>query len=214
MAGYQTIRAEKLGQAAAGDGVIIDVRTGMEHAEKRLTSGHEHVPLDELKPTDFMMRRGLDKDAAVYLLCRAGGRAAQAAEKFSAEGYRNVHVVEGGLVACEECGHELEGHDVSTGGAVAVTKGPLPLERQVRIAAGLIAGVGALLALTSSSLFAIVPLFVSGGLIFSGVTDRCGMALVLAKAPWNKTKDASCATKLACDAPIKSTGAKTGQSCQ
>jgi len=44
------------------------------------------------------------------------------------------------------------------------------------------------LALTTSSAFALIPLFVGGGLVYAGVTNNCGMALVLTKAPWNKIK--------------------------
>lgn len=217
MTGYQTIPAEKLGPIAPNDGIIIDVRTGMEHDEKHLASGHVHMPLDELKPADFMMRHGLDKDAAVYMLCRSGKRAGQAAERFVAEGYRNVHVIEGGLNACEECGHKVEGRGAAGNNNATAAKGPISLERQVRIAAGLFAAVGALLGLTVHPLFAMIPLFVGGGLVFAGVTDRCGMALVLTRAPWNKTGGKSCAVQSSCSMPSKTASpaaAKTGQSCQ
>jgi hypothetical protein len=107
----------------------------MEHAEKRLASGHTLMTLDELNPTDFMMRQGLDKDFGVYILCRSGKRAEQAAEKFISEGYTNVHVIEGGIMACEEQGHELEGHTANENVSQDV-KRPVSLERQVRIVAG------------------------------------------------------------------------------
>ncbi len=187
MTGFSSIRAETLGHIDPNQGIILDVRTKMEHAEKHIGFGHAHVPLDELKPTDFMMRHGLDHDADVYILCRSGKRAAQAAEKFVAEGYRNVKVIEGGIVACEDCGHDIKG--TSAQGPKpqgAKVKGPISLERQVRIAAGLFAAVGGALGLFVNPVFAIIPLFVGCCLIFAGVTDRCGMALVLTKAPWNK----------------------------
>lgn len=186
MSKYTTIRAENLGQVDPNQGVILDVRTKMEHAEKHIGFGHAHVPLDELNPDDFMMRHGLDKDSDVYILCRSGKRAAAAAEKFTGAGYRNVHVIEGGIVACEACGHEIKGHGVKGASGDATKKGPISLERQVRIAAGLFASIGAALGLLVNPLFTIIPLFVGCGLVFAGVTDRCGMALVLTKAPWNK----------------------------
>ena len=34
--------------------------------------------------------------------------------------------------------------------------------------------------------------FIGAGLVFSGVTDTCGMGLVLARMPWNR-RGASCA---------------------
>ena len=36
------------------------------------------------------------------------------------------------------------------------------------------------------SYFFILSGFVGGGLVFAGVTDFCGMGLLLAKLPWNK----------------------------
>lgn len=215
MTSHQTFRAEELQSLNPNESIVLDVRTRMEHAEKHLTLGHAHMPLDELKPADFMMRHGMDKDSGVYILCRSGKRAAQAAEKFVADGYRNIHVIEGGIVACEDCGQKVEGHAATP--APVQTNGPLSLERQVRIAAGVLAATGALLGLMVNPLFSIIPLFVGGGLVFAGVTDRCGMALVLTKAPWNKMSGnatcaaTSCSTSANTDSPA---GAKVGQSCQ
>jgi len=66
----------------------------------------------------------------------------------------------------------------------------MSLERQVRIAAGGLAATGAILALLIDPWFAIIPAFIGSGLVFSGVTDTCGMAMILAKLPYNQS--ASC----------------------
>ncbi len=186
MAHYSVFPAKNLSSLADHGGIILDVRTAMEHAEKRLVQAHIHVPLDELKPAAFMQTHNLDKDASIYILCRSGARAAQAAEKFYREGYHNIYVIAGGAIACEDCGVPVEGHAVTGAGERPALRSPISLERQVRIAAGLFAATGALLALLMDPLFAVIPLFIGGGLIFAGVTDRCGMALLLTKAPWNK----------------------------
>ncbi len=217
MVSYQTFRAEDLPSLNPNENIILDVRTEMEHAEKRLTFGHAHMPLDELKPADFMMRHGLDKDSGVYILCRSGKRAAQAAEKFVTEGYRNIHVIEGGIIACEDCGQKVEGHAANTNTAPTQTKGPISLERQVRIAAGAIAAIGALLGLMVNPLFSLIPLFVGGGLMFAGITDRCGMALVLTKAPWNKMSSNATCAKTSCSASARAKSpavGNVGQSCK
>lgn len=213
MSRFTTIQARDLTNMDPNQGVILDVRTHMEHAEKHIGFGHAHIPLDELNPTDFMQRHGLDRDAAVYILCRSGKRAAQAAEKFVHDGYRNVNVVEGGIVACEDCGHAIKGHATGNAPKGQKTGAPISLERQVRIAAGLFAAIGAVLGLTVAPLFTLIPLFVGCGLVFAGVTDRCGMALVLTKAPWNKTAGGNTCAATSCAAPSP-VGAKTGQSCQ
>lgn len=196
MTGFHTIPAATFGTLDISRGLIVDVRTDMEHAEKHLGANHTHVPLDQLDPDAVMQRHHLGKDSAVYLLCRGGKRAAQAAEKFVAAGYTNVNVIEGGLLACENCGHDIKGHGAGTVAYGVATTGPIPLERQVRIAAGFLAATGSLLALFVSINYIAIPLFIGCGLMFAGITDRCGLALVLTKAPWNKTvPSACCATK-------------------
>ena len=182
---YKTISAETFKTVDAAQAVILDVRTGMERDEKRLCCPHAHMPLDELDPQSLMTERGLGKDAPIYLVCRGGKWSMQAAEKFLAQGYSDVTVVEGGLLACEECGCKLEGYGVK-GDAACCVRGPVSLERQVRIAAGAMVVVGSVLAMTVGPAFGVIPLFVGCGLVFAGVTDRCGLALVLTKAPWNK----------------------------
>lgn len=210
----KTISPEKINNIDPNSGIILDVRTKMEHGEKRLACGHTLLTLDELNPTDFMMRHGYDKDFGVYILCRSGKRATQAAEQFVAEGYNNVYVIEGGIIACEESGNAVKGHLTNDNNNPSVKK-PISLERQVRIAAGAFAAIGALLGLTVSSVFTLIPLFVGAGLVFAGVTDRCGMALVLTKAPWNQKSGQTCGAQ-SCSVKPSSTSdnATKGQSCQ
>ncbi len=62
----------------------------------------------------------------------------------------------------------------------------MSIERQVRIVAGGISLVGAILAITVNRYFAVVPAFIGGGLMFAGITDTCGMGMMLAKMPWNR----------------------------
>ena len=66
----------------------------------------------------------------------------------------------------------------------------MSLERQVRIAAGLLAATGGWLALFVNPLFAAIPAFVGTGLVFAGVTDTCAMGMLIAKLPYNRP--ASC----------------------
>ncbi len=213
MSQIRTISPQKIMDIDPNEGIILDVRTKMEHGEKRLACEHTLMTPDELIPADFMMRHGYDKDFGVYILCRSGKRATQAAEQFVAEGYNNVYVIEGGIIACEESGHAVEGH-LSNDNNPSVKK-PISLERQVRIAAGAFAAIGALLGLTVSTAFTIIPLFVGAGLVFAGVTDRCGMALVLTKAPWNQKSGQTCGAQSCSVKPSsKADNDAKGQSCQ
>lgn len=152
---------------------VIDVRTPMEFAEVHIPQARS-VPLDELKPSSLQ----LQKDQPVYLLCRSGQRATKAADKFAKEGFSQPVVVEGGTLAWIEASLPV------TRGAVKV----ISLERQVRIAAGAIVLTGVLLARFVNFNFIWLSGFVGAGLIFAGITDFCGMGLLLAKMPWNKRK--------------------------
>jgi hypothetical protein len=63
------------------------------------------------------------------------------------------------------------------------------LERQVRIAAGLLVLLGALLGWFVDPAFVFLSAFIGAGLVFAGVTDTCGMGLMLAKMPWNRVEE-------------------------
>lgn len=163
-------------QDAAGDQscVILDVRTDIEHRAAALKMPHMHVPLDKLDAADFIKAQKLDSNRPLYILCRAGGRAAKAAESFREVGLENVHVIDGGILNCETCGVPVKKGDV------------ISLERQVRIAVGSTVLLGVMLGALVSPWFYALPAFCGAGLIMAGVTEWCGMALLLARAPWNK----------------------------
>jgi hypothetical protein len=61
----------------------------------------------------------------------------------------------------------------------------ISLERQVRIGAGLLVLLGALLGWLVHPAFFALSAFIGAGLVFAGVTDWCGMGMLLAKMPWN-----------------------------
>ena len=86
--------------------------------------------------------------------------------------------VAGGTVACVQAG-------------LPVNRGQktMSLERQVRIAAGSLVVIGTVLGAFVHPYWLGLPGFVGAGLVFAGVTDTCGMGMVLARMPWNQ---ASC----------------------
>ena len=156
---------------------LIDVRTPVEFHEAHLAIAR-NVPLDQLDPPALMQARRGSPEEPVYLICRSGSRGRQACEKFLAAGFTNVVNVEGGTLACIEAGLP------TVRGRKAIS-----LERQVRIAAGLLVLLGALLGWFVHPAFLAIAAFVGGGLVFSGVTDTCGLGLLLARMPWNQLKD-------------------------
>ena len=88
----------------------------------------------------------------------------------------NLHVLDGGMIAWSAAGRP-----------VRRGRQRMSLERQVRIAAGAIAGTGGFLALFVNPLFAGVPALIGSGLVFAGITDTCMMGMLLAKLPYNQS---------------------------
>lgn len=158
---------------------LLDVRTPLEFAEVHVAEA-SNTPLDELNPAALLAEGGFAKDRPVYLICRTGTRAAKAAEAFARAGFPQTVVVEGGTLAWIDAGLPV------ARGTVKV----ISLERQVRIAAGSLVLLGFLLGWFVNRGFFGLSGLVGAGLIFAGVTDFCGMGLLLARAPWNKLKPA------------------------
>ena len=153
---------------------IVDVRTPAEFDAVH-ASGARSIPLDELDPAALAADRR-SADDPIYVICQSGTRAAQACRRLDEAGVANVFNIEGGTAAWTRAGLPVER------GASRV----ISLERQVRIAAGSLVLVGAVLAWVVNPAFAAVPALVGAGLVFAGVTDRCGMAFLLARLPWNR----------------------------
>lgn len=148
---------------------LIDVRTPAEFREVHVAFA-ENVPLDQLDVEH--QARGADP---LYVVCRSGSRGRQACDKLASAGVPNVFNVLGGTQACIEAGLPV------VRGQAAIS-----LERQVRIAAGSLVLTGVLLSWLVHPAFVGLSAFVGAGLIFAGVTDTCGMGLLLARMPWNK----------------------------
>jgi rhodanese-related sulfurtransferase len=171
--------------AAGRSARLLDVRTPGEYAAAHVP-GAQLMPLDELDAAAFCRERGGD-GTPVYVLCQSGGRARRAIERLERAGARGCVLVEGGTQAWIDAGLP-----VNRGGSRA-----LPLMRQVQITVGFFSAVGATLALTVNPFFACVPLLFGCGLLFAGLTGFCGLALVLAKMPWNKTSASRSASSCA-----------------
>ena len=155
---------------------LIDVRTPVEFREVHVQIAR-NVPLDRLDPAALMQARNGSADEPLYILCRSGSRGQQACEKFLTAGFANVVNIEGGTLACIEAGLP-----------VVRGKKAISLERQVRIAAGLLVLLGAGLSFVHLA-FIGLSAFVGAGLVFAGITDTCGMGMMLARMPWNQCKD-------------------------
>ncbi len=157
---------------------LLDVRTPAEYAAVHVP-GTVLFPLDRITAKTLTEECPFPKDQPLYLFCHSGTRAQMAAERLEPMGYGFCFVVEGGTAAWIQAGFPV----------VRGTQKTISLERQVRIAAGTLVLSGVLLALFIHPLFIGLSGFVGAGLIFAGITDWCGMGLLLAKMPWNQTRD-------------------------
>ena len=170
-------------RSKGGNLALVDVRSPAEFASVHAV-GAKLVPLDALDPKRVAAELGISAQAPVLLLCASGNRARKAAEKFYAEGIPHCLVVEGGTKAWEAAGLP-----------VVRGKGAISIERQVRIGAGMMVLLGVLLGSWVDPLWFFLSGLVGAGLIFAGITDWCGMGMLLAKMPWNQTKPIACQLK-------------------
>lgn len=176
VAGVSSITPEELhARHQSGRPVeLIDVRTPAEYREVHAELARP-VPLDALDPKAVMeARRGTGQEP-LYVICHSGSRGKKACAQFLAAGYPGVVNVEGGTLAWERAGLP-----------VVRGKKTIALERQVRIAAGSLVLIGTALGAFVHPGFLALSAFVGAGLVFAGVTDTCGLALLLARMPWNQ----------------------------
>ena len=155
---------------------LIDVRTPVEFREVHVAFAR-NVPLDQLGAAQLPAGRNGSSEP-LYVICRSGNRSKQACDRLVSTGYTNVVNVEGGTQAWDQAG-------------LPVVRGQqsMSLERQVRIAAGSLVFVGSVLGAFVSPYWIGLAAFIGAGLVFSGITDTCGMGMLLARMPWNQVSD-------------------------
>jgi rhodanese-related sulfurtransferase len=150
---------------------IIDVRSPGEYASGHIP-GAINIPLEQVETRLDDLGSG-----PIALLCQSGRRAEMACQLLDPHG-RDLLLVGGGTKAWADSGMPL----------VASSSSRWSLERQVRLIAGLLVLLGSALAAFVGPGWIFLPAFVGAGLTFAGLTDICGMGLLLAKMPWNRAK--------------------------
>lgn len=167
-----TLSAADLAEAQrTGAVTLVDVRSPAEFESVHIR-GSYNVPLDQL-PEHRAEFRGIG--SPIVLVCRSGMRARQAEQSLAAAGIPRLHVLDGGVSAWESA-------------SLPVTRGrqAWSIERQVRAIAGGLVLAGALGSVLLWQPLVYLSMFVGAGLLFAGVTDTCGMGLLLARMPWNR----------------------------
>ena len=150
---------------------VLDVRTPAEFESAHIP-GSYNLPLDQLGAHRGVLGAGTQP---LVLVCRSGNRAREAQMLLHSAGRESVEILEGGLVGWEQAGLPVERG-----------RQRWSMERQVRGVAGSLVLAGALGGLLVWRPLGALAACVGGGLLYSGLTDSCGMAALLARLPYNR----------------------------
>jgi rhodanese-related sulfurtransferase len=175
-------------RARLHDLTVIDVRTPGEYASGHLP-GALNVPLDLMGRALPEIRQAADR-GDVLVVCASGARSQSACTLLAEQGVRTATLA-GGTHAWAAAGHGLDRP------AAGDTRAGWSMERQVRFTAGALVLLGLLLGLLVHPAFQLLSAGVAGGLVFSALTDTCGMAVLLGKLPHNRPRPADLAATLA-----------------
>lgn len=166
-----------------GEAVVVDVREPAEYASEKI-HGATLLPLSAVSVSSLPSRG--DKKLVIH--CRSGKRGANACEKLLAENPTlEIYNLEGGISAWSDAGQQV----IKSG------KFMLPLDRQVQLAIGLLLITASLLGAFFTPAWFLLTGFIGAGLTLAGLTGFCGLALVIAKMPWNQsaTTPSTCCTR-------------------
>tara|TARA_Y100000588_G_C14239686_1_gene918810 strand:- start:101 stop:634 length:534 start_codon:yes stop_codon:yes gene_type:complete len=155
--------------------VLIDVREAFEHQNESIDDDI-HIPLNQLceaKLNDFSNRK-------IIFYCASGNRSLKACKKMDkkTDGL-DLYTLDGGIQSWKNKGYFLQKSE----------KAQMPLNQQVQLVIGIFLLIGCMLTFFINTLFVIIPFLLGCGLIFAGLSGTCGMALFIAKMPWNRIGD-------------------------
>jgi len=149
---------------------LVDIREIDEYRRESIPGAHHHA-------LSGIERRPPKADGTVIFHCRSGNRTMVNATRLAATvPGAKVHILEGGIEAWRDAGLPTRKDP----------RQPIELMRQVQIGAGALVAAGFALGTFVHPGFHALSGLVGAGLIFAGVTGFCGMARLLALAPWNR----------------------------
>ena len=149
--------------------ILVDIREPEEFAR-------EHIKGARLMPLSVfpLLPPAPDRERPVVFHCQSGARAQGSAELLERHGFAAAYLLEGGIMGWKAAGLP-----------VVNKKLPIPLPRQLQIAAG---SMITIFSICSFFVPAInwLTLFIGANLIFAGSTGICFTAKLLMRMPWNK----------------------------
>ncbi|MBV7694641.1 rhodanese-like domain-containing protein [Streptomyces sp. TRM70350] len=163
---------------------VVDVRTPAEYAAGHLP-GALNIPLDQLHRALPALR---EARGDLLVVCASGRRSEQACVALAEEGVPAMTLA-GGTQEWARRGHEL-------GRPHQTPRTTWSMERQVRLTAGALVLTGLALGLLHP-VWQLLAAGIAGGLVFSALTDTCGLAALLGRLPYNRPRPADLAATLA-----------------
>ncbi|MGW3645531.1 rhodanese-like domain-containing protein [Streptomyces sp. NPDC000878] len=159
---------------------VIDVRTPGEYASGHLP-GALNIPVDHLRRALPEIRKATER-GDVLVVCASGARSENACKLLAEHGIPTATLT-GGTTAWAAAGHDLHQPAVCD-----IPRATWSMERQVRFTAGAVVLLGLAFGLLVHPAFQLVSAGIAGGLVFSALTNTCGMAAMLAKLPHNRPR--------------------------
>ena len=150
--------------------MLIDIRDLEEHARERIPAARNH-PLSRL--CEGSVGEGA---SAIVFHCKSGNRTRMNAALLAKATAADAFILDGGIEAWKKAGLPV----------ALDRKQPIEMMRQVQIAAGSMALLGAVLGYLVHPGFYALAGFVGAGLMVSGITGTCAMARMLKRMPWNR----------------------------
>jgi rhodanese-related sulfurtransferase len=152
---------------------VLDVRSAAEFATGHVP-GAVNIPMEQIETRLADVPTG-----PLVVVCERGKRAEIVVGWLGNES--RLTLLEGSTKARRD------------GGYPVVTCAPCrrTLERQVRLIAGLLVLAGTVLSVLVNVKWVYLAMLAGGGLTFAGATNICGMAILLAKMPWNAERNSA-----------------------
>lgn len=104
---YSNVDANKLnGMLKNKDFVFVNVHIPF---EGDIANTDLSIPYDQIAEPAYLAQLPADKNTKIVLYCRSGRMSALASEVLVKMGYTNIWNLEGGMIAWEQAGFELQG---------------------------------------------------------------------------------------------------------
>lgn len=159
---------------AQGNAILIDVREANEFSAEHIAHAVS-LPLSNLMESIQLLN--LPATRPIIFQCLSGKRSGQACELMTTQGIPNpIHTIEGGITGWKNANLP-----------VVATAAGISIFRQVQIIVGGLIAALVITGMVGGFMLAFMLAAIFGtALMVAGLTGWCGMAMLLAKMPWNR----------------------------